>query len=247
MTQSTERSPDELGTDLHRLFTQAAGQYANLTRAFVEQWQNTAGSQPGTPGVPPAPDLARTLSEWFQRSVLGAGVDPAQAWFRFAGLPGMSARESGDPAGQAASLEHVLRQQEQTARRMMELAAQCQRLQSQLATHWSAVGQQTAQDFLARMKGATLPGADQSQWPQQMYNAWIDTAERAYQEAARGAEYAHLLSSLANAANAFKAEQHQLFEIWARFFDYPTRADIDALHRELREMREQIRSLKRTP
>jgi len=247
MTNSTGRSTEEPGSDLHRLYTQAVDQYANLTRTFMEQWQKSAGTLPGTPVAPPAPDLARTLSDWFQRSVLGAGLDPAQAWSRFAGLPSMGIPAPEGQGTAAAPLEQTLQQQEQIARRMMELAGQCQRLQSQLASHWAAVGQRTAQQFLVGLQGPSAPGTDPSQWAQQMYNAWIDTSEKAYQEAARGAEYAQLLASLTNTANAFKAEQNRLFGIWAKFFDYPTRAEVDDLHRGLRELREQIRAMKRTP
>lgn len=247
MTNSTGRSTEELGSELHRLYTKAFDQYANLTRSFVEQWQKAAGNLPGVPGTVPAPDLARTLSEWFQRSVVGSGLDPAQAWSRFAGLPAMGMPAPGGAGDNATPLEQTLQQQERIARRMMELAAQCQRLQSQLASHWATVGQRTAQDFLTGLQGPPALGADQSQWPQQIYNAWMSTAEKAYQEAARGAEYAQLLASLTNAANAFKAEQNHLLEIWAKFFDFPTRDEVDALHRELRELREQIRGLRRTP
>jgi len=286
MTNTNDRPASDLESELHRRYTQAFEQYANLTRAFMDQWQKAGGTAAPGP-APAAPDLAKTLSDWFQRSVVGA--DPSQAWARFAGLAGGPASAAGEPAGGKAAgsggfgagaagagglgggfpggwgsgaagtapasgstpLEQTLRQQEQVARRLFELGAQCQNLQTQLASHWAAVGQRTAQNFLSGLQGtagwpgAAAAGSDPAQWTQKLYGAWIDTAEKAYQEAARGAEYVQLLASLTNAANAFKAEQNRLVELWATFFDHPTRSELDALQREMRELREELRELRR--
>ena len=248
MTNSTDRGASELESELHRRYSQAFEQYATLTRGFMDQWQKAAGGFAGAagslPGMVPTPDIARTLSDWFQRTVLGSAADPAKAWSQWAGLasglPGAAA-----PAGGGTPLEQALQQQEQVARRLFELAAQCQRLQTQLAAHWASVGQRTAQNFLGSLQGSADASTDPSQWPQKLYGAWIDMAEKAYQESARGAEYVQLMASLTNAANAFKAEQNRLVELWAKFFDHPTRSELDALQRELRDLRAELRELRR--
>lgn len=100
MTNTSDRPASELESELHRRYTQAFEQYANLTRAFMDQWQKAGGAVPGP--APAAPDLAKTLSDWFQRSVLGA--DPSQAWARFAGLAGGSVAGAGTGAASSGGL-----------------------------------------------------------------------------------------------------------------------------------------------
>lgn len=246
MTNGPDGRSTDVEGELHRRYTQAFEQYANLTRAFMNQWQAGAAS-PATPSAGAsaagnATDITRTLSDWFQKSILGTAADPAAAWARFAGA---MAPASGAAAG-ANPLEHLLRQQEAITRRLFELGAQCQRLQGQLGQHWAAVGQDAAQRFLGSMQGGAAPAGDPAQWTQKLYSAWIDNAEKAYREAARGADYVNLLASLTNAANAFKSEQNALVELWAKFFDHPTRRELDELHQEVRDLREELRKLSRT-
>ena len=255
MTNASDRPSGDLESELHRRYTQAFEQYANLTKAFMSQWQSAAAAGTGfAPAAAPAmamPDIAKTLSDWFQKSIVGSGADLSQAWTRFAGaagvapfgLPGAAKPDSSAP--RSSPMEELLRQQEQIARRMFELGAQCQRLQTQLSAHWAGVGQSAAQSFLASFPASPPAGmGDPAQWPQKMYAAWIDNAEKAYQQAARGGEYLQLLGSLTNAANAFKAEQNSLLELWAKFFDHPTRAELNALNQQVRELREEVRALR---
>jgi hypothetical protein len=239
-----------LEAELHRRYSQAFEQYANLTKAFMSQWQGSAGAATAAP--PPVmgmPDITKTLSDWFQKSIVGSGADLSQAWTRFAGtapLGAMPGTLAGAAAG-ASPLEQLLKQQEAIARRLFELAAQCQRLQSRLAAHWASVGQSAAQNFLGAMQTGAPAAADPAQWPQKIYAAWIDNAEKAYAQAARGAEYLQLLGALTNAANAFKAEQNALMELWAKYFDHPTRSELDALNQQVRELSEQFRQWRRAP
>lgn len=234
MTNSKDNAREDFEAELHRRYSQAFEQYANLTKAFMSGLPGAAAA-----AAPPV-DFSKTLSDWFQKSLVGPGADVAQFWSRFTQMPGAAA-----PA--ASPMDALLSKQEGIARRLFELAGQCQRLQSQLSAHWAKVGQAAAQSFTAAMPSAakSFPaGSDPSQWPQQVYTAWIENAEKAYTQAAQGAEYVQLLASLSNAAHAFKAEQGALMELWAKFFDHPTRAELDALNTQVRELREQVRQLR---
>ncbi len=227
MTNSNDKPREDLEGELHRRYSQAFEQYANLTRAFM-----SGGPGAATPAAPPA-DFTKTLSDWFQNSLAGPGTDVSQFWNRFTG-----AQSTAPAAAVASPLDALLTKQEAIARRLFELAGQCQRLQSQLSAHWAGVGQSAASHFSAAMPGAA------AQSPQQIYAAWIENAEQAYKQAAQSAEYVQLLAALTNAAHAFKAEQGALVELWAKFFDQPTRTELDALNTQVRELREQVRQLR---
>ena len=237
MTNTNDKPRNDLEGELHRRYAQAFEQYANLTRAFMSQWPNAPA-----PTVPPV-DFTKTLTDWFQKSIVGTGADPAQFWTRFSGIQNASASSAG-----TSPLNTLLAKQESIARRLFELAGQCQRLQTQLSAHWASVGQTAAQSFAASMPGTAAKfsgGGDPTQWPQQIYAAWIENAEKAYAQAAQGAEYMQLLAAITNTANAFKAEQGELMELWGKFLDQPTRSELDALNLQVRELREQLREFRR--
>ena len=236
MTNSKDDAREDFEGELHRRYSQAFEQYANLTRAFMSGFPGAAA-----PAAPPV-DFTKTLSDWFQKSLVGPGTDVAQFWSRFTQMPGTAATPTA-----ASPMDALLSKQDAIGRRLFELAGQCQRLQNQLSAHWAKVGQTAAQSFASAMPSAakSFPvGSDPTQWPQQIYTAWIENAEKAYAQAAQGAEYVQLLASLSNAAHAFKAEQGALMELWAKFFDHPTRAELDALNTQVRELREQVRQLR---
>ena len=243
MTNAHDRPAGDLESELHRRYSQAFEQYANLTKAFMSQWQGAAA------GTPPSDPAQRTQTTAVRRGGQAcsprSAADQSQTRARFAGVGMANPGAPSGPAAGASPLEQLLKQQEQIARRLFELAAQCQRLQSQLSAHWAAVGQSAAQNFIGSMQAGAAPPSDPSQWTQKLYSAWIDNAEKAYAQAARGAEYVQLLGALTNAANAFKSEQNALMELWAKFFDHPTRTELDALNQQLRELREQVSELRR--
>ncbi len=70
--------------------------------------------------------------------------------------------------------------------------------------------------------------------PAAIYDAWIDCAEEAYAQAAHGEPFARLLADLCNILSAFKIERGKLLEALARQFDWPSRAEVDSLHRQVR-------------
>ena len=162
-------------------------------------------------------ELAGTLSAWFQSSI---------------GVNGCDLTHHGMPS-QAMHLG-----------RLMELAAQCQSLQSRLAAHWAEVGRSVASAFAADL-APPPPDIDATQWAARRYAAWIDRAESAYAESARAPRFANLIGELTNALYAFKAEQAALIELWARQFNQPTRSELDALHLQIKELRLEVRELRR--
>ena len=72
--------------------------------------------------------------------------------------------------------------------------------------------------------------------PAALYDAWIESAEEAYARAAHDEPFARLLAELCNILSAFKLERGKLLEALARQLDWPSRAEVDSLHRRVRTL-----------
>jgi hypothetical protein len=89
------------------------------------------------------------------------------------------------------------------------------------------------------MRGIQHPGAGTT------YDEWIESAEAAYASLAHGATFARLLGELCNTLNALKVQRGKLLEYFSRQLDLPTRAEVDSLHQQVRQLREQSREKSR--
>jgi len=85
-----------------------------------------------------------------------------------------------------------------------------------------------------------------------MYDLWVESGEEAFAAAAHGADFAKAQAELNDALMDLRAEQQKQVEAWARSLDLPTRAEINSLIKRIntlkdrvREMEEEIESLKR--
>jgi hypothetical protein len=127
-----------------------------------------------------------------------------------------------------------------------ELLGRLAQLQGELAKHWSEIATSAAQRFIARL--GTVPGAPAT--PQEalkLYELWVNCAEEAYAATVHKEDFARLQAELANTSAALLAEQRQQAETVVRAFGLPTRNEVDALYTQLKELREQLAALARTP
>jgi class III poly(R)-hydroxyalkanoic acid synthase PhaE subunit len=122
------------------------------------------------------------------------------------------------------------REYQETGRRMQDLAAQFQRRCAEFAQQGVDIGQSALQAIQKRSSGdPAMLGS-----PAALYDAWIDGAEEAYARAARSEQFVRLLADLCNILSAFKIERGKLLEALARHLDWPSRAEVDSLHRQVR-------------
>ena len=131
-------------------------------------------------------------------------------------------------------------EQPQDSQRTLELLARFAQLQAQLALHWSEIARNSAEQFAARL-GASWTGSLQFESVMRLYGLWIECAERAYADSVRKDEFCRLQAELANTATALLLQQRKQAETLARAFGMPTRTEVDALHRRLRELQSELR------
>lgn len=95
----------------------------------------------------------------------------------------------------------------------------------------SGIARDTASRFAARQAAQPPPSLRAT------FDRWIDCAEEAYQVAARSDSFVQAHARLINEFVLERARQHALLERGARAFGMPTRAEVDALHDTVRELR----------
>ena len=124
------------------------------------------------------------------------------------------------------------REYQEIVRRMLDLGERFQRRCADFAQAGADIGQSAWAAMQKRSSGdATLLGD-----PAALYDAWIDCAEEAFARAAHGEPFARLLADLCNLLSEFKLERGKLLEALARHLDLPSRAEVDSLHRQVREL-----------
>ena len=149
------------------------------------------------------------------------GVPPAflDAWKNLAQSMGA---QVGVPALGPAR-EHL-----EIVQKMTDLGLQFQRKYAEFAAHLAGIPQDA-------LRGIQQPGAGTT------YEEWIESAEAAYASLAHGATFARLLGELCNTLNALKVQRGKLLEYFSRQLDLPTRAEVDSLHQQVRQLRERAR------
>jgi len=130
----------------------------------------------------------------------------------------------------------VSREYQETAARLLDLSKQFQQRYAEFAQQNVAVMQDAFHVMKKRVDAApSAPSAD-------LYDAWIDCAEGAYHQAAHSDSFARLLADLCNISSAIKVERGKLTEQLARHLDLPSRAEVDSLHRQVRELIATVRA-----
>ena len=159
-------------------------------------------------------------------------------WKDFAANLGMPAEvatgEHFKPEHMFASFLPALgysREYQEIARRMLDLTVQFQRRWGEFAQQGVDIGQSALQAIQRSSSDQTMEGS-----PAAIYDAWIDSAEEAYARAAHSEPFARLLADICNTLSAFKMERGKMLEAFARHLDWPSRAEVDSLHRQVRNL-----------
>lgn len=80
---------------------------------------------------------------------------------------------------------------------------------------------------------------------QQLADLWSQVADSAFTEIFHSEKYIHAQGKLANATMAYRIQQREMVESFSRFYDIPTRTEVDEAHRANYQQRREIRVLKR--
>jgi hypothetical protein len=224
--------------------------YFSLGRAVLQEF-GAGDANAGDPASR-ARSLAAVMDAWFKQmgSHLGelpnflSPPDPQQWWQGLMHGPDPMAAGVRPQAGptEFAALG-LTRERQEAWQKFTRLLAHYQELQAKLARQWINIGAEATKQFAARVTvaGGGAPGRSFDSI-KGLYDLWIDCAEEVYGGVAHSPEYCQLIADLANSSNAVRAEQQRELESWARQFDLPTRAEVNSLHQQVKQLRAQLRA-----
>jgi Poly(R)-hydroxyalkanoic acid synthase subunit (PHA_synth_III_E) len=224
--------------------------YFNLGRAMLQE-SNGADGKPADLASR-ARSFAAGMDTWFKQ--LGAQLSQGanfrpppdgQLWWQtLMQAPGAWAPAAG-PKGAPTEFAALglTRERQEAMQKFSRLLAQLQEVQTKLAAQWLKIGAETSKKFAARVSvtGTQASGGSMASI-KGLYDLWIECAEEVYGGIAHSPEYCQLIAELANSSNAVRAEQQRELESWARQFDLPTRAEVNSLHQQVKQLRAQLRS-----
>jgi len=128
------------------------------------------------------------------------------------------------------------REQQESWQRMMQALARSTQAQLQVSTQWNEIIGRALRELAERLTPRLKSGAPPESM-KEVYDLWVDTAESVYAQAARGGSFVQAQAELTNATSQLRSAQRELLEEWARQFDLPTRAELNSIHQQLRELK----------
>jgi hypothetical protein len=207
-------------------------------------------------------DQWRSLGEGEWRRWLGAGqagATPHGAALHDAGVAFTRfAEEFARLAGQGPGADPA-----EVARRGEELEALAQNFMSRAMPAWPSwpgqgaewaaalqawsmvladIARATAIGFAARLAAPEPPTTLRA-----TFDAWVDSAEQAFQAAAHSEAFARVQARLFNELVRARARQQALIEQAARSAGVPTRSEVDALHDELHALKAELAAARSAP
>lgn len=203
--------------------------------AWVEQ-QREQLRRAATPGAQSTDKAMEDLGmRWLE-----AGQSYLQAWMGAASVGEGASRQFADLLARIPPLG-LAREQTESWREMMAAQAECQALEQELRAIWIQV-QSDALSLVEKMLRERTPEQRTNNY-RELYDLWVDCGEKVFAQVAHSESYAKLQAQVGNAAIKLRAKQQALIERGLKYFDLPTRAELNTVHKQMRELRERIATL----
>jgi polyhydroxyalkanoate synthase subunit PhaE len=219
-------------------FAQQFEQYLGVTRSLWELLGRTASINDGAERMRMFSEGLAGLQSQFAQMFVPAGANPWQGLMQ--GLQGMT--PGAPPAMFGLPALGPAREQQEAWQRAAAAAMRCSQAQSKLAALWNDVVAQGLRELGQQMSPAVqagrLPGS-----LKEVYDSWVNAAESAYARAAHGATFIQAQTEFGNALAELRVAQRAIIEDWARQFDLPTRAELNSLHQQVRELTAAVKRL----
>lgn len=128
------------------------------------------------------------------------------------------------------------RESQESLQRLGQLGMRSAQAQFQVSGQWNEIIgkalRELGERIGPRLKSGAPPGS-----MKEVYDLWVDSAETVYAQAARGAAFVQAQAELTNSLSQLRSAQRELIEEWTRQFDLPTRAELNSIHQQLRELK----------
>jgi class III poly(R)-hydroxyalkanoic acid synthase PhaE subunit len=171
---------------------------------------------------------------------LRAGQSYLQAWAGAAAVGEGPTRQFADLLARMPTLG-LAREQTEIWRELMAAQAECQTLEQELRAVWTQV-QIDALGLVEQMLRERPPDRSINSY-RELYDLWIECGEKVFAQVAHSESYAKLQAQVGNAAIKLRARQQAVIERGLKYFDLPTRSELNTVHKQMRELRERIATL----
>lgn len=223
-------------TDQSRAFFELG---ETLVRNDAEGWQQSVFTY--------LDELAERAEDPHKAAQALAGVAPLDYWRQFAG------HEAGP------GTEHSFLGQVEKLLQMPGLGYTREHQESvqELSRRWltyekaygeyAAYGAETGRRSIERLRERLREEFEQGGGPasiRELYDTWVECSEEVYAERARTEEYMALHGRMVNALMQYRQQAAKLTDQWAEAANLPTREEVDALHRKLKDARQELRAIK---
>lgn len=135
----------------------------------------------------------------------------------------------------------IAREHTETWRELLAAQAECQRLEQELRSVLARVQADALDLVTQRLREREQQPITQYR---ELYDLWVECGEQVYAKVAHSPAYGKLQAELGNAAMRARSHQQKVLEQGLKQFDLPTRSELNSVHRQLREMREELRALR---
>lgn len=219
---------------LRQQLLELGGRWLDVGQAYLTGLQQFAAGAPG-----PQASGAFKLGEEFLNSWRGQ-------WQSLA-----ASKPASDSAGAWSDVLRQIpplgmaREHNAALRELAQAHAECQRLEQALQAMLVKV-QTDALDLLERRvreRHAAQGSGASSVGFRELYDLWVECGEQVYAQVAHSEAYCRLQAQLGNATMQLRARQQKLIEHALKQFDLPTRAELNSVHRQLREQARVLREL----
>ena len=163
-----------------------------------------------------------------------------QAWAGAAAAGEGASRQFAELMARMPALG-LAREQTEMWRELMAAQAECQMLEQELRAVWTKVQSDALGmvETLIRERKQT-PGINNYR---ELYDLWVECGEKVFAEVAHSEAYAKLQAQVGNAFIRLRAKQQAVIERGLKYFDLPTRSELNTVHKQMRELRERLATL----
>lgn len=176
------------------------------------------------------------------------GASPLDYWGKFAGH---DPNGTGDGQSWIAQLDKLLqmpgvgymREHQESLQELSRLWLAYERAYAEYAAYCT----ETARRSLDRLRERLAEEFERGEGPatiRALYDTWVACSEETYGERAATEEYRHLHGRMVNTLMAYRRQAASIMDQWAEAANLPTRREVDALHRKLKDTRQELSALK---
>jgi len=186
------------------------------------------------------PDAHEGASRWGFGDPFNAGNTLFGAWASAGLFRSTLAQQTSDLLGRLPPIG-LAREQTEAWRELAAAQARCQEIENELRSVLMKV-QFDALDLLAeRVKQRSADEPIDSF--RTLYDLWVECGEQTYSKLAHSDAYSKLQAELGNASMRLRTRMQTVIEHGLKQFDLPTRSELNSLHRQVRELRQQLDQL----